>query len=149
MGQKEVKVAVFRNYLKNYQLDLVHFLREKRYYKTAYMCKVSSPYQFLFLRYWGKRGLILGFSAFSQKVSVRFGSFSQEKKILQSYIHVQSFKSVPILVLEIWGKKGSELGVFGIFSKSITSIWFILSGKEDIIELHTRAKFQVHTNFGS
>ena len=62
---------------------------------------------------------------------------------------MQSFKSIPTLVLDIWGKKGSELGVFGIFSKSITSIWFILSGKEDIIELHTCAKFHVHTNFGS
>ena len=65
------------------------------------------------------------------------------------YICLQSFKSISILVLEIWGKKGSKLGVFGIFSKSISSIWFILSGKEDIIELHTCAKFQVHTNFGS
>ena len=101
IGQKGVKFAVFRNYLKNYQLDLVHFLRERRYYKTAYMCSCAS--------------------------------FSQGMKILQYYMCLQSFKSVPILVLEITGKKGSKLGVFGCFSKDIGTIWFVLLEKEDII----------------
>ena len=62
---------------------------------------------------------------------------------------MQSFKSIPTLVLEIWGKKGSELGVFGIFSKSTTSIWFILLGNRDLIVLHVREKFQYHIFFCS
>ena len=58
---------------------------------------------------------------------------------------MQSFKSIPILVLEIWGKKGSKLGDFGHFSKDMVMIWFVLLEMEDIIVLHMRAMFQVHS----
>ena len=58
---------------------------------------------------------------------------------------MQSFKSIPILVLEIWGKKGSKLGDFGHFSKDMVMIWFVLLEMEDIMILHMRAMFQVHS----
>ena len=62
---------------------------------------------------------------------------------------MQSFKSIPILVLEIWGKKGSKMGVFAIILKTRRVFWFILLGIQDIIVLHMLAKFQVHINSGS
>ena len=39
-------------------------------------------------------------------------------------------------------------GFFVVFSKTVEPIWFHLLVKEDIIILHIRAKFQVHTIFG-
>ena len=62
---------------------------------------------------------------------------------------VQNFKYGKIFVLEIWGKKGSKMGYFGIFSKSNEQIWFILLQMEDNIVLHVCAKFQVRINFCS
>ena len=53
------------------------------------------------------------------------------------------------LVLEIWGQKGSKMGVFGLFSKNNEYIWFILQGKEDIILLHVHAKFHGQNISGS
>ena len=41
------------------------------------------------------------------------------------------------------------MGVFGIFSKTALTIWFLLLVKEDIIILHMCAKFQVQVNSGS
>ena len=58
---------------------------------------------------------------------------------------MQRFNSISILVLEIWGKKESKLGIFGHFSKDIVMIWFILLEMVDIIVLRMRAKFQVHS----
>ena len=43
------------------------------------------------------------------------------------------------------GQKGSKLGDFGHFSKDIVMILFVLLEMEDIIVLHMRAMFQVHS----
>ena len=51
--------------------------------------------------------------------------------------------------VEILGKRGSKMGVFGIFSQTALTIWSLLLVKEDIIILHMCAKFQVHVNSGS
>ena len=53
------------------------------------------------------------------------------------------------LVLEIWGQKGSKMGVFGLFSKNNEYIWFILLGKEDIMVLRVHAKFHDQNISGS
>ena len=76
MGQKGVKNGGFRYYFENTQSILVHSLRDTRYYSVSYACKVSSPYQFWFLRYGAKGGQNWGFSGVSQNISLRFGSFS-------------------------------------------------------------------------
>ena len=82
MGQKGVKNGLFRHALTNDSNDLIHFHREGRSYSDTYVYQISCSGKFWFSRYGAKRGQNWGFSAFSQKVSVRFGSFSQEKKIL-------------------------------------------------------------------
>ena len=53
------------------------------------------------------------------------------------------------LVPEIWGQKGSKMGVFGLFSKNNEYIWFILLGKEDIMVLRVHAKFHDQNISGS
>ena len=45
--------------------------------------------------------------------------------------------------VEILGKRGSKMGVFGIFSKTALTIWFVLLVKEDNIIFHMCAKFHV------
>ena len=54
-----------------------------------------------------------------------------------------------ILVLQIWGKRGSKKEVFAIFSKMALTIWFIFLVKEGIMVLHMCGKFHVHKNSGS
>ena len=54
-----------------------------------------------------------------------------------------SLESRKNLLPKIWGQKGSEMGVFCIFSKPIMMIWFHLLGKEDVISLHMCGKFHV------
>ena len=82
MGQKGVKNGVFRHFLKNKSKDFARFHREGRSYSDTYVYQISCSGKIWFSRYGAKRGQNWGFSAFSQKVSLRFGSFSQEKKIL-------------------------------------------------------------------
>ena len=76
IGEKGVKNGIFRHFLKNGTYDLVHFLSEERYYIITCLCKISSTGKFLFSRYGAKGGQKWGFSARSQKVMNRFGSFS-------------------------------------------------------------------------
>ena len=82
------------------------------------------------------------------------GNFSnnlvlQKKDIILSHVCLQNFKSRKILVLEIWGQKGSKMGYFRIFLKNNEQIWFDFRLKEDIIALHVCGNFQVQNNFGS
>ena len=79
----------------------------------------------------------------------RFGSFSQGMKILQYYVCMPNFMIRTFLVLEIWGQKGSKMGVFGLFSKSNAQIWFVLLGNEDIMVLRVHAKFHDQNFSGS
>ena len=56
MGKKWVKIGGFREFRQKYLNDLVHFLRERKYYSITYAGKVSSPERYWFLRYglkWG------------------------------------------------------------------------------------------------
>ena len=55
MVQKVVKILGFRELLEKYRYDLVHSLRERRYYRSTFACEVSSPFQLLFSRYGAKR----------------------------------------------------------------------------------------------
>ena len=56
---------------------------------------------------------------------------------------VPSFMFRKKIFAEIWGQKGSKMGVFGNFSKLSLTIWFHLLEKKDIICLHVCAKFHV------
>ena len=60
-----------------------------------------------------------------------------------------NFMMKAFLVLEIWGKKGSKMVFFGLFSKNNEFIWFILLRKEDIIVLRVHAKFHDESISGS
>ena len=111
------------------------------------MCQVTSPEKFSFSRYGLKGGRKWGFSRFSENLDSRFGSISYKRKISSFYMFVSSFESKPFFVLEIWGKRGSKMGFFKVFSKLRLTIWFHLLEKNDIIILHIRAKYRVQTIF--
>ena len=76
IGVKRVKNGVFRTFLKNLWMNLVHSPRERRYYSITCPCQNSRSEHFWFSRYGAKRGQKLGFSDFFKKVMSRFGSFS-------------------------------------------------------------------------
>jgi len=50
MGVKMGQKWVFRSFLKNLLADLVPSPREGRYYYSTYMCQVTGPDDFSFLR---------------------------------------------------------------------------------------------------
>ena len=56
---------------------------------------------------------------------------------------MQSFKSVPILVLEIWGKRWSKMTFFGIFSGMLGRFSFVFTEKDGLIVIHTCTKFHI------
>ena len=60
-----------------------------------------------------------------------------------------SCKSRKILVLQIWGKRGSKMGFFKVFSKPRLTIWFHLLEKEDNTILNMCAKLKVQVIFRS
>ena len=53
------------------------------------------------------------------------------------------------LGVEIWGKRGSKMGFFGIFSKTSLRILLVFTEKEGLIVIHTCTKFHVQENSGS
>ena len=79
MGVKMGQKRVFRNFLKNWQTDLVPSPSKGRYHHSSYLCLVSSPDHFLFSRYrvkwwskWVKNWVFVIFSKTSKPIWFHF-----------------------------------------------------------------------------